>query len=117
MTPPPTHPVSVADGEITVDAEVLAPKLGLSVGALKDNMARGLVTSVAESGVDEDAGRWRLTFRYRARVWRVVLEADGTLVDDPAPVGTLPARKDRFDLFDDLADFGRGQWKHLRGSR
>ena len=75
--------VSCAGGDITIDAEALAPKLGLSAEALKEKMAKGLVTSVAESGVKEDVGRTRLTFYYRARVWRVVVEPDGTLAEDP----------------------------------
>ena len=85
--------VSIVDGNITIDAEALAPKLGLSVDGLKEKMANGLVTSIAETGVDEDAGRARLTFRYRARVWRIVVEPDGTLVDDPVPVPKIAAAK------------------------
>jgi hypothetical protein len=77
---------SIVDDELVVDAEVLAPKLGLSVEALKENMRKGLVTSIAETGVDEDAGRARLTFRYGPRIWRVVVETDGTLVEDPVAV-------------------------------
>ena len=61
-------------------------------------MAKGLVTSVSETGRDEDAGRMRLTFRYRARVWRVVVEADGTLVEDPLPAGKPGHAKDPFSL-------------------
>jgi len=84
--------VLVGDDQITIDAEVLAPKLGLTVEALKDNMSNGIVTSVAETGIDEDAGRTRLTFRYRARVWRVVVEADGSLIEDPVlPLKPRPA--------------------------
>jgi hypothetical protein len=79
----PSSTVKIVDGEITIDAEVVAPKLGLSPPSLKDEMRKGLVYSVAEAGVDEDAGRIRLTFRYRARVWRVVVEPDGTLVEAP----------------------------------
>lgn len=91
MTQLSTTSVSVVDGEIMIDAETLAPKLGLSADALKDNMANGLVTSVAETGADADAGRTRLTFRYRAQVWRVVVETDGTLVEDPVPT-SAPSR-------------------------
>jgi len=79
--------VSMDDDGLIVDAEVLASKLDLSVEALKENMRKGLVTSIAETGVDEDAGRARLTFRYGPRNWRVVVEADGTLVEDPVAVG------------------------------
>ena len=94
MTPPSSPPVRFDDGEITVEAEILAPKLGLTVEALKQNMAKGLVMSVAETGENEDAGRTRLTFRYRARVWRVVIGPDGSLFEDPLPVPqTKPAKK------------------------
>ncbi|MEC5325560.1 DUF6522 family protein [Aurantimonas sp. A3-2-R12] len=92
--------LSIVDGDVTIDAEALAPKLGLSAEALKDKMAKGLVTSVAETGLDEDAGRMRLTFRYRARVWRVVVEADETLVEDPVPAGKPARAKDPFSLLD-----------------
>lgn len=77
--------VSIVDGEIIIAAELLAPKLGLSVEALKKNMRKGLVTSIAETGVVEDAGRTRLIFRYGPRIWRIVVEADGTLNEDPVP--------------------------------
>lgn len=91
--------VSIVDGNITIDADALAPKLSLTVDALKEKMAKGLVTSIAETGVDEDAGRTRLTFRYRGRVWRIVVEPDGTLVEDPVLAAKArPAREDRLNL-------------------
>lgn len=81
MSPVPASAITIADGEITVDAELLAPKLGLSAEALKAEMRKGNVSSVAETGIDEDAGRTRVTFKYRTRVWTGVLNPDGTLVD------------------------------------
>ncbi len=75
-----TTAITIADGEITVDAERLAPKLGLTVAALKAQMRNGNVSSVAETGINEDAGRTRVTFRYRKRAWSVVVDPDGTLV-------------------------------------
>ena len=100
MTPLPTTAICVVDGEVTVEAEVLAPKLGLSIEALKENMAKGLVMSVTETGENEDAGRTRLTFRYRARVWRVVIESDGSLFEDPLPVLETKPANAPFSLFD-----------------
>ena len=44
-------------------------------------MRKGNVSSVAETGIDEDAGRTRLTFRYRTRAWTVVVEPDGTVIE------------------------------------
>lgn len=100
MTPLSSKAISVDDCEITVNAEALAPRLGLTVEALMENMAKGFVISVTEIGEDEDAGRTRLTFRYRARVWRVVIEADGSLFEEPLPVRKNKPANDRFSLFD-----------------
>jgi hypothetical protein len=61
--------------EAIIEAAHLAAKLGLSVDRLRAEMQRG---------VGEDAGRLRLTFRYRARSWTVMVEADGTLDEAPA---------------------------------
>jgi hypothetical protein len=68
--------VTIGDGEITI-ADLLALKVGLSVKVLKSEMRHGCVYSVTEQGIDKDAGRTRLTFRYRTRSWTVVVEPDG----------------------------------------
>ena len=68
-----------------VDADFLAAGLGLSTQSLKAEMRRGLVYSVVERGINEDEGRTRLTFRYRARSWTVVVKPDGSLNDDGEP--------------------------------
>ena len=81
MSPVPASAITIADGEITIDAELLAPKLGLSAEALKAEMRKGNVSSVAETGIDEDAGRTRVTFRYRTRTLIVVVEPDGTVLE------------------------------------
>ena len=81
----PSPPVVEVHGdEATIEAGVLAAKLGLSVDRLRAEMRRGIVYGVVERGVGEDAGRLRLTFRYRACLWTVVVEADGTLNEVPA---------------------------------
>ena len=100
MTSIPHAAIEVGHTQITIAAEVLAPRLGLTVEALKENMAKGLVVSVTETGQDEDAGRTRLTFRYRARVWRVVIDTDGSLFEDPVPVVQNGPAKGMFSLFD-----------------
>lgn len=42
---------------------------------------------MVERGMGEDAGRLRLTFRYRARSSTVVIQRDGTLLsEEPAAV-------------------------------
>lgn len=79
--------ISVRGGDIKIDSELLAPKLGLSVDALQAEMRKGLVVSTVETGIDEDEGRMRLTFRYRAQTWRVVVDSDGTCTDAPPSSG------------------------------
>jgi Family of unknown function (DUF6522) len=76
--------IEVEGEEVTIQAVHLAAKLGLSMDRLRAEMRRGIVYGVVEQGVGEDAGRLRLTFRYRARSWNVVVEADGTLSEAPA---------------------------------
>ena len=76
--------IEVRGEEATIEAGHLAAKLGLSVDRLRAEMRRGIVYGVVERGVGEDAGRLRLTFRYRARSWTMVVEADGTLNEAPA---------------------------------
>ena len=101
MIPVPASAITIADGEITIDAELLAPKLGLSAESLKAKMRKGIVSSVAETGINEDAGRTRVTFRYRTRAWTVVVDPDGNLVESIAfALKALPANTDRLSLSD-----------------
>jgi len=101
MSSVPGSAISIADGEITIDAELLASKLGLSAASLKAEMRKGIVSSVAETGINEDVGRTRLTFRYRSRAWTVVVDPDGNLVKSIAPASkALPANTARLSLSD-----------------
>ncbi len=79
--------IEVRGEEATIEAGFLAAKLGLSLDRLRAEMRRGIVYGVVGRGVGEDAGRLRLTVRYRARSWTVVVEADGTLNEAPAVIG------------------------------
>jgi hypothetical protein len=70
------------DGKYVVDGDVLASKFGLTADELRSVMQAGRVVSVSETGVGPDAGRVRLTFRYGAALWRVMIEPDGTVSED-----------------------------------
>lgn len=101
MSAVPASAITIADGTITIDAGLLAPKLGLSAASLKAEMRKGIVFSVAETGINEDVGRTRLTFRYRSRAWTVVVDPDGDLVESVAPASkALPANTGRLSLSD-----------------
>ena len=75
--------IEIHGDDVTVEATYLATRLGLPVDRLRTEMRRGIIYSVVERGVGEDAGQLRLTFRYRTRAWRVVVQRDGTLSEVP----------------------------------
>ena len=101
MSPVLGSAISIADGEITIDAELLASKLGLSAASLMAEMRKGIVYSVTETGINEDVGRTRLTFRYRSRAWTVVVDPGGNLVESIAPVAKASSgNTDRLNLID-----------------
>ena len=79
-------PIRIENGEVTVEAAFLAPKLGLSVEALQGEMRRRVVVGVVEEGRDDDAGRARVTFRHGDRSWQAVIAADGSISETPFPV-------------------------------
>ena len=68
------------NGEITVDARLIAPHLGLTPEEMMAELRCGFVYQVAEKGTAADEGRIRLTFRYRARECRIVVDASGAVV-------------------------------------
>jgi hypothetical protein len=45
-------------------------------------MRRGIVYSMSERGIGEDEGRFRLTFRYRDRVFRLIVTTTGKIVSE-----------------------------------
>jgi hypothetical protein len=68
------------NGEITVEARLIAPHLGLTPEEMMAELRCGLVYQMAEKGTAADEGRIRLTFRYRARECRIVVDASGAIV-------------------------------------
>ena len=66
--------VSQSEDGFTVDAEIIAAKLGVSPEMFWREVKRGIVYGVVERGEGDDAGRVRLTFCYRARSWSITLE-------------------------------------------
>ena len=77
MTVLPAGAILITDGAIVLAAETVAPRLGLKPEALQAEMQRGQVCCLVETGVDEDEGRTRVTVRYHARSWTLVIEPDG----------------------------------------
>lgn len=85
MSSVPRSAISIENGEITFVAELVAEKLGVSTASFKAGIPKGIVSTFAETGIDEDVGRTRLTFRYRSRTWTVVVDRDGSFSESMAP--------------------------------
>ena len=75
--------IALEDGDATIEASYLAARLGLTVERLRAEMRRGIVYGVIERGEGADAGRKRLTVRYRDRVWSVIAAPDGHFEEPP----------------------------------
>jgi hypothetical protein len=63
-----------------VSAALLAQAFGMPEGQIRQAMRDGSMTSVCETGVDADAGRWRLTFRHAGRACRFTVDEAGTIL-------------------------------------
>ena len=63
-----------------VDAADLGPLLGLDPAVVQGKMRRNEITCLHETGQEEDAGRFRLTFRYGGKRVRLTCSADGTVI-------------------------------------
>lgn len=76
--------IEFADGEVQIDASIVAEGLGIALPRLKEGMRAGTITSLSERGVDADIGRHRLTFFSEHRRFRVVVDASGTIIQRSA---------------------------------
>lgn len=71
---------------VEVDAELIAPGLGLDVASFRRLMADQHIAVLCERGTGPDAGHVRGTFYYRGRRVRIVVDADGLPVGPAHPV-------------------------------
>lgn len=67
-------------GDVLVDAATVAAGLGLETSRFRELMGAGLIASLCERGIDEDAGRYRLTFYYERRRVRLVTDSSGNVL-------------------------------------
>ncbi len=77
-------PVEFHDGEVQIDASVVAEGLGIALPLLRTQMRAGKITSLSERGTDADLGRRRLTFFSEHRRFRLVVDESGAIVQRAA---------------------------------
>ena len=85
--------VEITDEGPVVAAEDLGPLLDLPPAEIPRLIREGTVTTRYERGVDEDSGRFRLSFRYGARQLRLTCTDDGIVVSTVRISGTEPVRE------------------------
>lgn len=76
--------ISFEDGRIEVDAALVAKALQMEPEALRAALRSGAVTSQCETGMAEDAGRFRLTFFSATRRLRLTVDAEGRVLKTSA---------------------------------
>lgn len=96
--PLPPGTVSWQDGQVVVDPDYLAPRLGLTPESLRAGLRNGDVVGVTETGEGADAGKARVVLRSATRAWAAEIDADGAAREVPPPRVTDDAAQAERDL-------------------
>ena len=72
--------VKFEEGTLNIDAAVIGRGRNIEPSLVQGRMREGKITVFSERGVDEDAGRYRLTFFYENRRFRLVVDEEGNAV-------------------------------------
>ena len=72
-----TRQVRLQNGEMEVEAELIAKGLELDPAQVQHELRSGSIKSTCETGMGEDGGTYRLTFRTSHRRFRVVVDEAG----------------------------------------
>lgn len=81
--PSPEQVCNADDDGLEIDAREIAPLLGLTPERLMAELRAGQVYHSAEEPDGDDNSCLRITFRYRARVARLIVEPDGSMHPEP----------------------------------
>jgi len=100
--PVPPGVIGWENGQVTVDPDYLAPRLGLTPEALREGLRSGAVAGVTEAGEGTDAGRTRIVLRSASRAWAAEMLPDGTAREIPPPKPVAAAADGEQDLADRL---------------
>lgn len=72
--------VEIADGNIVIDAGLLAPLLEVTAAEVPALLRAQAITSICERGVDAHEGQYRLSFFYRNRRVRLSVDPTGKIL-------------------------------------
>ncbi|MCC5962728.1 MAG: NifU family protein [Rhodobacteraceae bacterium] len=94
----PPDVIGWQDGQVVVDPEYLAPRLGLTPDTLRAGLRNGDVVGVTETGEGADAGKARVVLRSPSRAWAAEIDADGGAREVPPPRESIEAGASERDL-------------------
>lgn len=69
---------------IQVDATVVAEGFRIDPLLVQERMREGKITSLCERGIDDDEGRYRLTFFSESRRFRLLIDKEGNVLQRSA---------------------------------
>ena len=72
--------VEFEQGTLSIDATVIGRGLNVEPSLVQRQMREGKITVLCERGVNEDVGRHRLTFFYKNRRFRLIVDEEGNAV-------------------------------------
>jgi hypothetical protein len=72
--------ITVHNSAVEISADLVADGLSVAPQEVPLLMRAGEITSLHEQGVDRDAGRSRLTFFYKGKRFRIVIDANGHVI-------------------------------------
>ena len=72
--------VEFEEGTLRIDAAVIGQGLNVEPPLVQILMREGKITALCERGVDEDAGRYRMTFFHENRRFRLVVDEGGNAI-------------------------------------
>ena len=72
--------VDFEEGALSIDAAVIGRGLNVEPSLVQARMREGKITALCERGIDEDFGRYRLTFFHENRRFRLVVDKEGNAI-------------------------------------
>jgi Family of unknown function (DUF6522) len=72
--------VKFEEGALSIDAAVVGRGLNVEPSLVQPQMREGKITVVCARGVYQDAGRYRLTFFYENRRFRLIVDEKGNAI-------------------------------------
>jgi Family of unknown function (DUF6522) len=72
--------VEFEEGALRIDEAVIGQGLNVEPSLVQVRMREGKITVLCERGVDEDAGRYRISFFHENRRFRLVVDEEGNAI-------------------------------------